>query len=77
MDLSHIVLNSSSDLDLLALASRTSPSSKSSKNAATHPPKFSTLRAFGEGGEVLMRGLEGSVFELLAANIEATADLRR
>lgn len=73
VDISEIVL-SSSDIDLLALskAAKRSPS-----ESATRPPKFTTLRPFGEAGAGVMSGLEGSLFELLAANIEATADLKR
>jgi hypothetical protein len=35
-----------------------------------------TLRAFGDGGEGVMSGLEGSLFELVAANVQAAAQLR-
>lgn len=71
VDISEIVLNSS-DIDLLAMSKR-----NTSKSSATRPPKFTTLRPFGEAGAGVMSGLEGSLFELLAANIEAKADLKR
>ena len=76
VDLSHIVLSSASDVDLLERSSK-SQDSKSHGDHPVRPPKFSTLRAFGEGGEGVISGLEGSVFELLVANIKATADLRK
>lgn len=72
-DLFNIVLNSS-DLD----PSTVSQASNNCRNEfATRPPKFSTLRAFGEAGAGVVSGLEGSVLELLAENIQATADLKR
>ena len=76
IDLSHIVLSSVSDVDLLEMSSK-SQDAKSHGDHPVRPPKFSTLRAFGEGGEGVISGLEGSVFELLVANIKATADLRK
>lgn len=76
VDLSHIVLSSASDVDLLERSSK-SQDSKIHGDHPVRPPKFSTLRAFGEGGEGVISGLEGSVFELLVANIKATADLRK
>lgn len=76
VDLSHIVLSSVSDVDLLEMSSK-SQDVKSHGDHPVRPPKFSTLRAFGEGGEGVISGLEGSVFELLVANIKATADLRK
>jgi hypothetical protein len=39
-------------------------------------PRMCTLRAFGDGGEGVMSGLEGSLFELVAANVQAAAQLR-
>jgi hypothetical protein len=73
IDISELLLNSS-DIDLLAMPK---VSMRSSSESATRPPKFTTLRPFGEAGAGVMSGLEGSLFELLAANIEATADLKR
>ncbi|KAG0593744.1 hypothetical protein M758_UG015400 [Ceratodon purpureus] len=73
VDISDIVLNSS-DMDL---SSVTKALKKSPSESAARPPKFTTLRPFGEGGAGVMSGLEGSLFELLAANIQATADLKR
>lgn len=73
VDISEILLNSS-DMDLVALTKATK---RSPSQSASRPPKFTTLRPFGEAGAVVMSGLEGSLFELLAANIEATADLKR
>jgi hypothetical protein len=72
VDLLNIVLNSS-DSDLPAVSNVPNKS----RNGSTRPPKFSTLRNFGEGGAAVMSGLEGSVLELLAANVQATADLKR
>lgn len=73
IDISEMLLNSS-DMDLVAIAKATK---RSPSQSASRPPKFTTLRPFGEAGAVVMSGLEGSLFELLAANIEATADLKR
>lgn len=74
VDISDIVLNSP-DMDLSALSKAVKGSSSS--EPAARPPKFTTLRPFGDGGAGVMSGLEGSLFELLAANIQATADLKR
>lgn len=73
IDIADIVLNPS-DMDLLAMSKAVK---KSANEPAARPPKFTTLRPFGEGGAGVMSGLEGSMFELLAANIQATADLKR
>ncbi|XP_024399759.1 stress enhanced protein 2, chloroplastic [Physcomitrium patens] len=73
VELLNIVLNSS-DSDLPAVSN---VPYKSRNESTTRPPKFSTLRNFGEGGAAVMSGLEGSVLELLAANVQATADLKR
>lgn len=73
VNISDIVLNSS-DMDLSAISTALK---KTTSESAARPPKFTTLRPFGEGGAGVMSGLEGSLFELLAANIQATADLKR
>lgn len=74
VDISEIVLNSSND-DLFAMSK--AEKRTSSESSPARVPKFTTLRPFGEAGAGVMTGLEGSLFELLAANIEATADLKR
>lgn len=74
VDISEIVLKSAND-DLFAMSKVEKRTSSESSPARV--PKFTTLRPFGDAGAGVMTGLEGSLFELLAANIEATADLKR
>ncbi|CAM6088025.1 unnamed protein product [Calypogeia fissa] len=60
------------DAELLARAA-------SRGGRAVQPPRFATLRAFGTAGGqgVVTRGLKGtSVFELIAANIEASKQVK-
>lgn len=59
------------DAELLARAT-------SRGGRALQPPRFATLRSFGAaGGGVVTRGFEGtSVFELIAANIEASKQVK-
>lgn len=62
------------DAELLASAA-----SRGGAGKTLQPPRFATLRSFGAAGAqgVMTRGFEGtSVFELIAANIEASKQVK-